>query len=272
MALSATAYLFFCARILGSRLPIPLYVASFLGTWALYLWDCERGAASGEDRITHPQRSFLFLRRRHTIRRVSFFAALGAVVLVSMEIRRWESGLFFILLSALGVGYVFRLVPGKSRWYRLKDFPYLKSFCVATGWAMGGVGIPETFSRFRFDPVRMEAGPLMIITWGFLLIDTLLLDYRDRFGDRQDRIVTMAQDEGFLTKAFFAELLILAGIGISGTLHAQEFASPMILASILVVLCGSTLFARSADTSEAAYGLVVSAWRFFGAALAAFFL
>ena len=46
----------------------------------------------------------------------------------------------------MGVGYVFRLVPGKARWYRLKDFPYLKSFCVATGWAMGGVGITR-FSR-----------------------------------------------------------------------------------------------------------------------------
>ena len=189
-----------------------------------------------------------------------------------MELRRWESGLFFVLLSALGVGYVFRLVPGKSRWCRLKDFPYLKSLCVATGWAMGGVGIPEIFSRFRLEPGRMGAVSLTIITWGFLLIDTLLLDYRDRVGDRQDRIVTMAQDEGFLPKAFFAELLILAGIVVAGAMHAQDFAAPMVLASMWFALCGSTLFARSAETSEAAYGLVVSAWRFIGAALAAFFL
>ena len=105
-----------------------------------------------------------------------------------------------------------------------------------------------------------------------MLIDTLLLDYRDRFGDRQDHIVTMAQDEGFLPKAFFAELLILTGIVIAAAMNRQSFAAPFILASMLFTLCGSTLFARSADTSEAAYGLVVSAWRFIGAALAAFFL
>jgi hypothetical protein len=269
MALSATAYLYMCARALGSQLPVGLYVASFLGTWAVYLWDAERGAQSGEDALTQPGRSAFMLHFAPTIHALALVAMTVAMALVSMELHRWIVRGIAAMVFALGVGYVFRFLPWRSRFYRLKDLPFSKQTWVAAGWALGGVGLPALALPYAHGPRFLGALPLALVTFALLWLDTLLLDDRDRAGDRSRRLRSLADSPQFTRAVILAGSALLAiGAGAWGIFDVASRPGLWMLSAASAQLALGAAWVFHDEGDEVAYGYAASLWRFTGAALA----
>ncbi len=265
MALSATVFLWTGSQFTGRSLSGWWYVASFLGTWAVYLWDAGNGITR-EDQINQPERAKFYRTYplfRHTI---PIMLTIPTALAIWLAQPSWETDLLLLAMITIGAAYVLRIIPTKYTRKRLKEIGSIKTYLITIAWLLGGVFLPLSAG------VRTDAGPAaplwVILSFLCLLLffDTLALDYRDRRGDKSSGLVTIAVTIGKETRLFIAGGVFFCGIYWLSGIHKFEDprwifgAGAMWFASLTASLAIPFLIGR-----DATYGFAIMFWRFAGA-------
>lgn len=271
MSLSAVAYLFVNARLLGVSLPFSIYAAAFLGTWSVYLWDAH-ASSEAEDLLSQPGKSAFINRHPWLSDRIAPLSFVASGLLVMMVVHRWLALSAAALVGVFGMAYCFRLLPDGRGLRKIKDFAYFKTFAIPTAWLLGGFGLPLVMIRFRTGNAFGPSGVLALIGWLLLFFDTLVLDLRDLEADRRCGIQTLATEIGSAAIPLVKIGLALTAAIAIGCAIFSDVANPLFnLSSIamtatLGVACYVALRAR---VDEISFGLAIAAWRFVGAAILA---
>lgn len=164
--------------LLALPFDVPLVVAAFLGTAAVYGLD--RAAGGVEDALNRPVRA-AWWRRRQWLATAFGLGAAGCVPL--LEWTTWAGGL---LLGSLSLAYIMPLLPGGRR---LKDVGTVKPFAIGVGWGLGAVGLP--LLEAGAAPTAAAALLFGIRTLA-VVANALLTDWPDRVGDARAGMATFA--------------------------------------------------------------------------------
>lgn len=264
MGLSASAYVYMNAGLLGRRLPAGVYWLAAWGTWVVYALDA-RGEHSVEDRINRPRRTAFF---------ESHSRALAAALLVALVPAPWmvreidwtaSAELLLGLLGLIGMAYVLALLPTRGGWRTLKRTGAYKSLIVTLAWAVGGIGVPLVLGRPTGQgPAGSLAG---LAAWGTLVLflDTLLLDHRDRVGDERSGVRTSATVLRQWTIPVLHWGTVAAGVLWLMLIPYNDPRWPVLGVAWATWLV-PVLFHQRLQGREIGFSASISAWRFAGAA------
>lgn len=264
MGLSAAAYVFLNAGMLGRELPVGVYWLAGWGTWLVYVLDV-MGGHSAEDHVNRPRRTAFFERRG----RVVIFALIAGVIPAPWALSgiHWNTSTEILLgvLGLVGIAYVVALLPTRAGLRTLKRTGAIKSLIVTAAWAVGGVGVPLVLGRATGAG---PAGPIWAIAaWGtiVLFLDTLLLDHRDRAGDEQSGVRTAATVLRRWTMPVLYGGTLLAGVLWIAAMPSSDPRWP-VLGLAWAAWLVPVVFCEYLEKREIRFAVSVSAWRFVGAA------
>lgn len=270
MAGSAAAILFASSHSLGRPLSIGWYFAAFFGTWCVYLRD-SAASCDAEDTISQPERAAAFQRNvrwRILVPAIAAMLALLAVVLARPHAMAWG---VLIAIGALGLLHATqgtRRENGETP-ARLKSLAIMKSIVVSAAWTVGAVALPMLEGTPLSESNGTTPLPLAVLLFLALLLDSLLLDLRDRIADRTYGLRTIAVRIGPRGIHALAGLLILAMVitGLVGV-GAFEETGTWRRFTTAVVLGLSIPWAawRRIVGNETATNLGMMAWRYLAAA------
>lgn len=280
MALSAACLVYACSRVLGTVISPWWYLVATMGTWTIYLLDSTR-SRNAEDQLSQPQRAALF-QRSHILRTLLPWIT-GSVGVIATLLAKPDEHVIWVLivLGLLGIAYAVPLLPefksstsdsNPIQFRTLKHFALLKPLTICLAWILGAILIPLCASESCGDTMSpMRALWLALLIGPLLLGDTLLLDLRDRDGDRAAGISTFVVRVSPIT----VHTVVGLCLGISALIFlagAHDAPKPEIWKKVgLAGIIGlSTAWfgwpALQRSESGTAFGLM--AWRFL-AALAA---
>ena len=264
MGLSAAAYVYLNAGLLGRRLPTGLYWLAAWGTWLVYVLDA-RGDHSVEDRINRPKRTAFF---------ESYGRALAVALVVGLAPAPWmlrqipwtpSAGVLLGLLGLVGMAYVLALLPTPGGLRTLKRAGAHKSIIVTIAWAVGGIGVPLVLGQPTGEgPAGSVVG---LAAWGALVLflDTLLLDHRDRVGDERSGVHTAATVLREWTLPVLQWGTALAGVLWLVAIPRHDPRWP-VLGVAWATWVVPVVFHVWLQKREIAFAVSVGAWRFTGAA------
>jgi hypothetical protein len=263
MGLSAAAYVYLNAGLLGRALPLGVYWLAAWGTWLVYVLD-SMGGHSVEDRINRPKRTAFFERRGGAVK-IALLLGLAPAPWMLPELE-WNASadLLLLLLGIVGLAYVLALLPTRSGWRTLKRTGAVKSLIVTLAWAVGGYAVPLVMGRATGEG---SAGPPWgIAAWGtvVLFLDTLILDDRDRAGDERSGVQTAATVLHRWTTPVLWGGTALAGV-IWITLTPREDPRWCVLGVASAVWMIPVVFQSRLERREIPFAFAVCAWRFAGA-------
>ena len=278
MAASAAAILFASAQVLETTLSPWWYLLAGFGTWTIYLLDSAR-SRNAEDKRSQPERAALF--QNSTTLRLLLPWLTGAIGVLAAILADppLEAIWLLVVLGVLGIAYAVPLLPlgvgntgdgsETSPLNTLKQFALLKPITICGAWTLGAVLVPTLAGTT--EPSAEAVVVLALLLMPLLLGDTLLLDLRDRDGDKEAGISTFAVRMGAkpthgavaLCLAFAAVMMFLGAYAAINTSVWRRVALAGVLGLATAWLSWQALRRNEATT---AFGLM--AWRFL-AALAA---
>ncbi len=248
-----------------------------MGTWTIYLLDSTR-SRNAEDQISKPERAALFKKSRMLRTVLPWISGSIGVIAAVLANPNENSIWVLIILGTLGIAYAVPLLPElrklhssseQTRFFTLKQFALLKPVTICLAWILGAILIPLCAGDLpEENPTMVNALWLALLIGPLLLGDTLLLDLRDREGDRASGISTFA----VRVKPATIHSTVAVCLGISGVvfiLGANTASNPEIwkkvaLAGIIGLTTawfGWPVLQRS--ELGTAFGLM--AWRFLAA-------
>lgn len=197
MAGSAVALLFAATKVMAVSISGWWYLVAGLGAWMVYLLDSAR-SRDAEDRRSQPERADLF--RRHRLLRSGLPWLAGGLGLVATILARpgWEMVVLLAALGLVGLGYVIPALPpqrgqaASSGRRTLKQFAALKPLTICVAWTAGATLVPLLAAATVPVDAAWTACWLGALFFPLLLADSLLLDLRDRDGDRAEGLRTVA--------------------------------------------------------------------------------
>ena len=220
-----------------THLPASLCGAIFFGVWGAYILNALT-SNSPEDRINKPL--------RHKVspftRRVGSIAA-GGFLLISAgcfisEMQSQADLACACVLTLFALGYWDR---PPFRW--AKSVPYLKSFWVAGAWTYGAMYMGP---HFAMNPIptltHLSDGENLVkvgsVLFLWLLLDTFLLDWKDKIGDRFFGIKTLPQILSGSRGATF----ILTGAIVLTLISGMLNLPPLVQRTLVATGLGAVLF------------------------------
>ena len=172
-----------------------------MGTWTIYLLDSTR-SRDAEDQLSQPQRADLFKRSKLLRNILPWLTGSAGVIAVILASPNPDSIWVLLVLGILGIAYAVPVLPEfrksqsdspNTHFHTLKKFALLKPVTICLAWILGAILIPLCANDSDGDTHRcMNAVWLALLIGPLLLGDTLLLDLRDREGDRAAGISTFA--------------------------------------------------------------------------------
>jgi len=169
-----------------------------LAIWWLYLQDAQ-AEYSREDAMNDPGRYQFFNASRRLFKFFSILVLALSILDLWISNLPWPSFVLFLLGLFLGYLYVHPVLKNKSKAFKIKRIPYLKSFYVTAGWWLAIIFCYPIFHLQNSFNLVFHL-PWTHLTWNYyflglmllLLADTLFLDWLDRKGDKKQKIKTLA--------------------------------------------------------------------------------
>ena len=155
-----------------------------LVTYAVY--NLNRKTDEAEDSVNHLERYSFTKRYGGFLFRTAALAYIGAAAF----------GLFFGIEAFLvtmiplfsGILYSIPLLPGRSRYSRIKEVPVLKSATVALAWAIPPALLPACLLA---TGVTLQTWLTALFFFSLVFVNTVMFDIRDIKGDRASGVETI---------------------------------------------------------------------------------
>lgn len=269
MVASAGAFVWLCARWMGVTLDGRWYAMACAGCWWVYLVDAGLFRVPEEDQVNAPNRA-AFMQRWRGVLLIAVGAATagaaawmftGPIALATWALAAVEAG--------IAGAYVLPVLPGKTRWLRLKDLATVKPVVISAAWLCGAMGLAVTQGRSLGAEVVHEwlIGALMVL---LLLADSIALDWKDREGDTGIALRTIATRlTGRSYDVLMTVMIALAvGVLIAGIIRGGGAIWWGPAVAMIITLMPSLWAARHVTHHRVAVGTAIAAWRFIGAAVA----
>lgn len=158
------------------------------------------------------------------------------------------------------VGLVFILYIREINGWRLKKIKFLKSFFISMSWILLALAIDFGINRQKFF---ITSNDVIFILSSFVLLvsDTLLLDHKDRVGDRIYGIYSFPKSWDFYLVKIVLCLNLLSLFIVVGLSHVLEVPKSLLIVLIAahLVLSFSTLIIAN-TSSRVSYLIGVSLW------------
>ena len=270
MAGSAVALLFAATKVMEVSISGWWYLVAGLGAWMVYLLDSAR-SRDAEDRQSQPERAERF--RRHRLLRSVLPWLAGGFGLLSAILARpdWKMTSLLVALGLVGLAYVIPALPPERRQITgggrrtLKQFAALKPLTICVAWTAGATLVPLFAAASAPHEGAWTACWLGALFFPLLLADSLLLDLRDRDGDRAEglRTVAVRLGPGRTHQAVGGCLAIAAVVVILG--GSREYLDEAWLRVGLAGLLGlgtAWLAWPSIHRNESSTALGMMAWRY----------
>ncbi|MCH2161190.1 MAG: hypothetical protein MK085_04870 [Phycisphaerales bacterium] len=197
MAMSAAALVFASTRVLGVTISGWWYLVAGLGTWMIYLLDSAR-SMDAEDLRSQPRRAAMFRNHPFLGTVLPWLAGFLAVVATLLARPTWSMCWLLAGLGLIGLAYAIPVLPattasqGRTARRTLKQFAGLKPVTICVAWTGGAVLLPLLGASSGYEGPSWVAGWLVALLFLLLLADTMLLDLRDRDGDQEQGLRTVA--------------------------------------------------------------------------------
>ncbi len=223
------------ASVLLQGLPLELSSVFIAALYVFSMHVLNRLADKASENFNQPGRSEFY--RRYGTWMVSAGIA-SAVLALALA---WFEGLFpFLLLlaiSALGMIYNLRLLPGRSRsrfhYQKLKDLPGSKTLLVALAWGVVTSLLPPLAQEGRLLPATLVA---FLYSSILVFVRSTLYDFKDIQGDlmvgKETIPIVLGQEK---TETLVVLLLIFLGAALTAAATLEWTTS---LASVLLISLG----------------------------------
>lgn len=184
LSLASCAMMYIAGVLQAVPVSPVLYAIGFCITFAIY--NLNRKSDDAEDQINHATR-YSFTKRYEQPLLILSVAAYGAALFLA-----WGYGWTAVVITAFpllaGLLYSFPVLPGPSRYRRLKDVPLGKNLTISSAWAVPHALLPSVLADGVFSEM-VVATFLFFSTLVF--INTVLFDMRDVGGDAAAGIRTV---------------------------------------------------------------------------------
>jgi 4-hydroxybenzoate polyprenyltransferase len=169
LALNGSMVVIFSSFLLGYRIIPDLLLAAFLVTFSVY--SLNKVTDKIEDSINRPEK---------TTKPVFYFLFPSIISMFMCLLIGLVEGLvpFIVLLNPLLIGLIYSVRVSKSL-PRLKDIVGVKSFAVATSWALTGCLLPASVNGANLEKIAL----VFVYVFIRILVGTILCDFLDRKGD-----------------------------------------------------------------------------------------
>lgn len=224
VGLVAIGFLLGTYALLDLPVDVPLLAAGFCGTFLVYRFDHMLGLAP-EDRYNQPERIQWLQSHRVYVNTTTALALVGGVITVPLL--DLSTLLVCLVLSLIGILYITPLLPGHKR---LKTIWYAKPITITAGWVIGGVLLPVIEGgRSVTQPVLV----LLLYRFLFVLPNTIIADWPDRFGDARSGLSTVANRLSISQLRFLCAFLLLIVISGAITLYFYRMVPELILVDVI---------------------------------------
>jgi len=147
---------------------------------------------------------------------IYYILILISLILLSVQLfyMPLKTGLVFIPVGLLGLGYTFPVIPSGNGWKRLRDIYWLKTLWVAIAFSWLTTFLPVAFSAPLSSMLKPEA--LFIFGRNLLFVFAICIpfDIRDMNFDKLKGVPTVPVSVGIKTSIYIAIILLLFFISI----------------------------------------------------------
>jgi 4-hydroxybenzoate polyprenyltransferase len=188
-----------------------IFIGSFV--WWTYLSDADP-KVSPEDKINNSKRYYFYNRHEKSFKFLKIFLLILCLMLVIIDYQTAWTWNFLMGVIFIFAGAYFKPVSFlKFSKPKIKKIPYIKSFYVSLGWALGlatAYPVLTHQSELLWQLLSLKNLSVVLYFFALMLIDTLVLDLRDTKGDAAQGIKTLAT----LSPALTWNLIYSLSIGI----------------------------------------------------------
>ncbi len=250
-------YLTTCSWLLDQQMLDPkLLVLVWLGVFSAQTID-SLGLWSPEDWINQPERISGLYRFRQIIYPIAIFLCVFSSGLLLIMVP--HKVLYLQLAIGAGLAFLFYVRPF-YRDIRLKKIKYLKSFVVAAAWILLAIAIDFGFNRDHFF-IKTRGVVFVLCSCVLLVSDTLLLDMRDRVGDRQYGIWSFPKswDKSMPIIIFGLNIGVLVFVSLYGLATSNAITVWLTMSIAHLALAVSAL-AAPVISNQMIYLIAISSW------------